>query len=693
MATVTMRDGAVVEMPDQLDPALGARLRAFQTAQAPKPPANANTDPNFDEHSPLSDVASMVKAIPSGVMQMLQGIGNNATEHPILGNLPAIVDTFRRIAADPGGTLTSALAAVRNATPEQVGRNVAAPLVAGAGATGLVRGATGLVSGAAAADAATDAGQLGFRTASGPGAELAGKTAGPALDIQNQRVAQSVLGADAGVPHTSPVNASTLETAREAPGRVIDAGYDQVQPGPLSPAANQQVLAARGAPTITKPTPNVANAINDIESSLTDPQGQFTGPQLRATRNSLNSDAQAGAGSDDADTRAIAAYKRRVVSALDQHVVDSTPPGAPVTADQLQNARSTLAKNYTLQDLIGKGGDIDLQKLAAMHRDSPNLFTGPTRTVAQFASDHPEVTGSISDANRISPPSVLGDVSKISLADPRSWVQPALGIAGRRLLTGPRGEAIGRAMQSPVTGLGGEFDIKPPTDLPMSPPPGNTGGPAQHSLPLGAGSGRVSFPTGGMTASPPSAPAAPPAGAPGQISLADLLSHGVEQSPSSGLSLAPMGAPEPQGLPFTQSAEHMAGGLETASPEDWLNKFLSSENNSDVAGVRSQGVPDGTMTRAANNASGESAASQEAINRGTKQLAIIDQDGNEQPLLRDVTQADSRAPKGKMIINTSTGEIVDRGGMSQARAEGLRNRWATMGRTLGDHFTTGPAGG
>jgi hypothetical protein len=116
------------------------------------------------------------------------------------------------------------------------------------------------------------------------------------------------------------------------------------------------------------------------------------------------------------------------------------------------------------------------------------------------------------------------------------------------------------------------------------------------------------------------------------------------------------------------------------------------ENNSDHAGVMSQGVPEGIIQRSrgvTNNASGESAASQEAINRGTRKLSIIDQDGNEQPLMRDVTQADRKAPKGKIIIDTSTGEIIDRGGLSQAHANGLRNRWATMGRTLGDHFVMG----
>lgn len=656
-------------------------------AAAPDPVAAANAAAGQGEHGPIQDVIDMLKAVPSGVTQMLEGIGKNTFEHPVLGNIPALVDTIKRVAANPSGTLSSVGSALRNATPEQVGRNVVGPMVAGGAASEGVGALSSL-----GADAATEAGQLGLRTAGGIPAKMAGNTAGPTLDAQNNRVASSLLGADAGVPHSSPVNASTLETARTAPGQLMDTGYGLIPQGPLSPAARSQVLAARGPATITKPTPNVAGQINDIESSLLDPNGQFTGEQLRATRNSLNSDASAGADSADADTRAIAAYKRNVVGALDQHVADTLPAGSAVTPDMVQNARSTLAKNYQLQGLIGKGGDINLQALAKLHRDNPGLLTGNTGTVAQFASDHPEVTGSISDADRISPPSFMGDLSGVNPLKPIGTVGQALfGALGRRLLRGAPGEAIGSAMQQPVAGLGGEFDLRPMDGL--QPPPGQAFTPHQPDLATGAPPQRDFFGTGssGMTASPPTGPA--PAGAPpaSDIPLADLLSHGVEQRPAPGLSVGPMGGPEPQGIPFQRNAAHEAGNLEL-SPEDWLNHFLQGEPNGDHAGVMSQGVPEGIMQRA-NNASGESPASLEAISRGSRPLAIIDQDGNEQKLLRDVTQVDQKAPKGKMIIDTSTGEIIDRGGMSEGRANGLRNRWATMGRSLGDHFVMGPSGG
>ena len=123
-----------------------------------------------------------------------------------------------------------------------------------------------------------------------------------------------------------------------------------------------------------------------------------------------------------------------------------------------------------------KGGDIDLQRLAKLHRDNPNMLTGNTATVAQFASDHPEVTGGISDNTRISPPSVMGDLAGINPLKPLGTVGQALfGAVGRRLLRGPNGEAIGAAMQAPVAGLGGEFDPRPPGGAPPPPPTGSGG--------------------------------------------------------------------------------------------------------------------------------------------------------------------------------------------------------------------------
>jgi hypothetical protein len=664
----------------------------------------ANNEAAANEHGPVQDVLDMLKAVPSGVVQMLEGIGKTAVEHPVLGNIPALVNTFKNVVSNPSATISSVGSALQNATPDQVGRNVVAPLVAG-GAVGEGASAINGVRAAAAEAASTPAGALGLRTATGPGATMAGNTAGTTLDIQNQRVASSLLGADAGVPHTSPVNPDTLAAARAAPGDLLDTAASLVPTGPLSPAAQSQVLAARGPSTITKPTPNVAGQINDIESSLLDPNGQFTGQQVRATRNSLNSDANAGANSDDADTRAIAQYKRQVVAALDQHVADTLPEGSAITPDQVMNARSALAKNYQLQDLIGKGGDINLQALAKLHQDNPNLLTGNTRTVAQFAVDHPEVTGGISDATRISPPSVMGDIANLNvLQRPVGSVGQALfGSLGRRLLRGAPGEAIGRAMQQPVAGLGGEFDLQPLTDL--HPPPGQAFAPHQPDLATGAPTQPDFFGTGtsGMTASPPTAPP-PAAGAPpGDIPLADVLAHGVEQRPAPGLSAGPMGSQVAgDGIPFSRNAAHEAGNLEL-SPETrtWLDAF---ENNRDLPAVASQGVPDGTVMRVARggtdqgsigSVSPEFANAQAADQAAGVTRKIVDPDGRGTPIsgvaARDVgiqgSTAGAQLGNGIAIeeVPGQPPRIINSGKLSPRLAQGLLNRYLAM-RDLGQVF-------
>ena len=77
-----------------------------------------------------------------------------------------------------------------------------------------------------------------------------------------------------------------------------------------------------------------------------------------------------------------------------------------------------------------------------------------------------------------------------------------------------------------------------------------------------------------------------------------------------------------------------------------------------------------------NNASGESAASQEAINRGSRNLDLVDPDGNATPVMRGVDQADRNAPPGHLIVDRDTGETVSRGkGLNDLGERGLKARY------------------
>jgi hypothetical protein len=160
-----------------------------------------------------------------------------------------------------------------------------------------------------------------------------------------------------------------------------------------------------------------------------------------------------------------------------------------------------------------------------------------------------------------------------------------------------------------------------------------------------------------------------------------------------------VGASAPEGVPFQRNAAHEAGDL--TLDELFNGPRTYSGSNADVPAVMSSQVPEGTVARTAqnpglkmkvahspgfieNNASGESAASQEAINRGTKPLVEVDPDGVGRPILRDVTQADVEPTRGHLIVDRNTGQIVKSGGMAPALARGLLERWKSRQQSLGD---------
>lgn len=570
-----------------------------------------------------------------------------------------------------------------NATALDIGnqiRGVAGDVGALAPAVGGLRTLIGLpgeiaASRAAAAAARTPAEtNLGMVTgADSPLARnLAGNSAQPTVTAHNQGIADQQLTAQVGAK--SP-KVTDLEEAK-APANAVYSRVEQALPtAPLSPAA-QQMVQGVGADDMVVHSPNTQAVIDAQKARLL--AGPVTGSEAVNTQRALRYNGFKNQALDDPENQALGAAQLKLSDALHQHMVDTLPPNADVTMEQLTQARQALAQINTLQN-AAKGSNINLQALARVHRDNPGLLTGPMRDVAEFADQHPEVSSLPSNSERFNPSdSITHDLTSIDLKKPASYLQPLVGAAARRSL-------VGGAPAAPTSGLA---DALAPIDRTPQPPPGMT----------------ASTPS----ASPPAAPASP-----GQISLADVLSHGVERGPSPGLSLASGQPAAPhQGIPFKPNLEHAAGGLSLA---DELHPNVSA-SNADLPGVMSQGVPEGTMTRtpsrpqgaqptidfpsgaqsvsrAANNASGESAASQEAVNRTAEENAsgrtrfLIDPDGNVTPI-KGVESADRRAPQGSVIVQKGIGStpytIIDRGGLPLSHANGLINR--AFGRGLSDEF-------
>jgi hypothetical protein len=336
----------------------------------------------------------------------------------------------------------------------------------------------------AAQNAATGAAGVGLRTAEGHpiARSVAGTSGREALALQNRQVANTVAGAQAGVPHGTPLSYEALEAGRAAPGTV----YDRVEAGlptaPLSPAAADQVRAAgTSANVLTQPSDATAATIEAQKAKLL--AGPLTGPQVVQTSRALRQEGGARIASDDVEQQNLGHAQLGMARALEQHIADTIPPNSPVSLEQFQAARTALAKNYAVQSAL-RGADVDLPTLARLQRADPGVMTDDLRTLADFANNNSEVSKP-SPTARYNPPSMSKDLGGVSITHPMTWVRPLAGGIARRVLTGDPEAAMAAARGAPVAGLGGEFEPLPPGQLQLRPPEGQAPGPTQPELPLG----------------------------------------------------------------------------------------------------------------------------------------------------------------------------------------------------------------
>lgn len=323
---------------------------------------------------------------------------------------------------------------------------------------------------------------------------VAGTSAQPAVTAHNQAIADPVLGAQAGVPPGTKLTPASLEAGRTLPDSVYQRGAASIPTGLLSPNAAQMVQGV-GADDMIVHSPDTQATIEAQKARLL--STPMTGDQLVNTQRALRFNGFKGIGSDDPEQQAVGRAQLRFADALHQHMVDTLPPNAPVSADQLVAARVALAQNHTVENALGPNGNVNLTKLAKLHNDNPGMLTGPMRDIAQFASDHPEVTRLPSDAERFNPSGVAQDVLNANVINRPvgATAQFFGGALARRALTGGATPPV----TTPVTGLGGEFGELPMNTL--APPSGALGeAPSrQQPLPLAPGQGQ----TPGITMQPP----------------------------------------------------------------------------------------------------------------------------------------------------------------------------------------------
>ena len=307
---------------------------------------------------------------------------------------------------------------------------------------------------------------------------IAGSSAQPAVAAHNQSIANPVLGAQAGVSPGTKLTPQALETAREAPNSVYQRAEASIPTGPLSPNAAATVQGV-GADDMIVHSPDTQATIDAQKARLL--SGPLTGSQVVNAQKALRFNGFKNVGSQDPEQLALGQAQLKMSDALHQHMVDTLPANAPVSADQLSAARVALAQNHTIENALGPNGDINLTKLAKIHNDNPGMLSGSMADIAQFASDHPEVTRLPSDAERFNPSGFVKDLAGINPLRPvGSIAQLFGGKVARGMLT--KGAPT---VEPQVTGLGGEFGPQAPRapgPLELQPSPGRAFEPHQPGM-------------------------------------------------------------------------------------------------------------------------------------------------------------------------------------------------------------------
>jgi hypothetical protein len=614
--------------------------------------------------------------------------------------------------------------------------NLLPALGAAKGAAGLIRGATAGAPAATIPIADVDAAleHVGYRNLprQNPnasalergGASLAGEpTVAAQQSLTNQAVTDRLGAHEAGVTPGTQLTYDALKDARTnnpTMGPVYSAAHAAL-PEQLTQDAQLQG-AIKGIGDTTSQLPRSPD-VDALKQTMLD-QPNMSRDELFANVQQARDRASRFFASDKPDDQAMAEAYQSLGNAYEDFIGRqlAASPHSPVTLDQWQAARTAFAKNYAVQAAL-KGNSVDASKIASLQRTNPEQLTGGLRLIAEQANKYPLSTkfGPTTFA-----PEGIGASGSIEGAVARHVTGPMIGGTVGATLGGPAGAAIGVGAGT----LGSAaFQAALRRWLGGSP----TSGVSQASRAL-EGPGLDEFfgrkaptepDTGGLTLGGSGAGGPAPQGPGGEIGLADLLSHGVEQPPAAGLSLGDHGEVSPEGIAFQIAPEAFGaravhGGGDMGTPP---SRFLNDEeiptgkpgsrivppehpgeptladmleDLRDHPDVMSQGVPEGIMTRTANNASGESDASLEAINRQRIEQAqgndrfLVDPDGKLWPI-RGVEAADARPPKGSMIIQKGVGgepfTILDRGGLPQSHARGLMNRAMAGyggGTTLGD---------
>jgi hypothetical protein len=590
-----------------------------------------------------SGIAGLFGGGPDTVAKV-QGAVNNATELPpsndpmvqAMGAATGVANKATAPLANAVGNMSpgarTGIESVAEAIPDIAG--VLGLRGAGAAAAPEAAGTSIAKSGA---EIGQEAGYTGLKTK----ADLASPGA--------QAITNKLIGADAGMlPDQAPNVANLRNAIRTGPGKVYDQTRERL-PSKLTQDPQLQADLSNLPQQVSQlPRSPDVQALQDVMLSKPD----MTKDELFANISESRERAKANWNADDPDKNALGDAYSNVAKAYESFI--DRQPGVNLPA--WQQARVQMAKNYMAQGAL-RDENFNAQTYGRVAQKSPDLLTGNAAIVGATHNGLPAGTppGVMSAAGPAVGGALAGEVAGQHIGFPGAGamagavVAPAVKALLERFLT--RGNSAKAAGTSTNPALSYLFE-HPEAPTPASPPAGDMPGVEYQAPGVAPGLSLQDY-------TPPPA-AGRGAGGP---SLADLLSNGVERPAAPGLTAGPMGAPPKEGLPFRIDPSHMAGGLSLA--DEFTPR--AAANNSDMAAVASQGVPEGITARTPNPP-----PVQHEVNEDTGEHTVTSADGathgqESGPFL--IAKRDDTAPAAQGQ-GQSTARMISL--LQQAEARGLR---------------------
>lgn len=192
----------------------------------------------------------------------------------------------------------------------------------------------------------------------------------------NAIVTTKLAGKELGLPNATKITADDAAAFRKnGPGPVYNSTAEAL--GPIKP--DKTAVAELNAATAVEDassalSPKVKTEVNRISQKIGD--GKYTGADWRKDISWLREN-----GGRDAANSLEDMAERQLAGGPNAKALEA-----------YRGARQDFAKSYDIQGAIGRGGQIDAQKLRTLDDKYPGILTGNLKTIATAARELPEVT-------------------------------------------------------------------------------------------------------------------------------------------------------------------------------------------------------------------------------------------------------------------------------------------------------------